>query len=82
MNAKKIPLAILGSAAGFFAVTFTIYFFNLDMKFLSRFVEPILLRHYDKIPANSTCKRLPEQGAPQPRRAHFTRCRGNICAIH
>ena len=50
MNAKKIPLAILGGAAGFFAVTFTIYFFNLDMKFLSRFVEPILLRHYDKIP--------------------------------
>lgn len=50
MNAKKIPLAILSSAAGFFAVTFTIYFFNLDMKFLSRFVEPILLRHYDKIP--------------------------------
>ena len=50
MNAKKIPLAILGSAAGFFTVTFTIYFFNLDMKFLSRFVEPILLRHYDTIP--------------------------------
>ena len=50
MNAKKIPLAILGSAAGFFAVTFTIYFFNIDMKFLSRFVELILLRHYDKIP--------------------------------
>ena len=50
MNAKKIPLAILGGAAGFFTVTFTIYFFNLDMKFLSRFVEPILLKHYDKIP--------------------------------
>ncbi len=81
MNAKKIPLAILGSAAGFFAVTFTIYFFNLDMKFLSRFVEPILLRHYDKIPANSTCKDCRNR-APQPRRAHFTRCRGNICAVH
>ena len=50
MNAKKIPLAILGGAAGFFTVTFTIYFFNLDMKFLSRFVEPILFKHYDKIP--------------------------------
>ena len=78
MNAKKIPLAILGSAAGFFAVTFTIYFFNLNMKFLSRFVEGITTRS----PANSTCKRLPEQGAPQPRRSHFTRCRGNICAVH
>ena len=50
MNAKKIPLAILGSAAGFFAVTFTIYFFNLDMKFLSSCVEPILLWNYDRIP--------------------------------
>ena len=50
MNVKKMPLAILGGAAGFFAVSFTVYFLNLDMKFLSRFVEPILLKHYDKIP--------------------------------
>ena len=50
MNAKKIPLAILGSAAGFFTVTFTIYFFNLDMKFLAYCVEPILLWNYDRIP--------------------------------
>ena len=39
-----------GGAGGFFAVTFLIYFFNLDMKFLSSCVEPILLRHYDRIP--------------------------------
>ncbi len=50
MNKMKIPGIILGSIGGFFAVTFTIYFFNLDMKFLSTFVEPILLKHYDKIP--------------------------------
>lgn len=41
--------ALLG-AVGAFAVTFVIYFFNLDMKFMSKFVEPILLKHYDKIP--------------------------------
>ncbi|MDO4361888.1 MAG: hypothetical protein Q4C32_04965 [Eubacteriales bacterium] len=50
MKLSKIPGAILGGAGGFFAVTFLIYFFNLDMKFLSACVEPILLRHYDKIP--------------------------------
>ena len=31
-----------------FAVTFTIYFFNLDMKLTSK-IEPIFLKHYDKI---------------------------------
>ena len=33
-----------------FLLTLVIYFFNLDMKFLSSCVEPILLRHYDRIP--------------------------------
>lgn len=33
----------------FFAVTFTIYFFNLDMKATSK-IEPFLLRHYDRMP--------------------------------
>ena len=32
----------------FFALTFTVYFFNLDMK-LTAAIEPILLKHYDKI---------------------------------
>ena len=42
---------MLGGGASAFAVLFTIYFFNLDMKLLSAF-EPILLRHYDRIPRN------------------------------
>lgn len=50
MNLKRLSLKLLGGAGGFFAVTFLIYFFNLDMKFLSSCVEPILLRHYDRIP--------------------------------
>lgn len=33
---------------GFFAVTFTVYFFNLDMK-LTAAIEPLLLKHYDRI---------------------------------
>ena len=52
MNLKRLSLKLLGGAGGFFAVTFLIYFFNLDMKFLSSCVEPILLRHYDRIPRN------------------------------
>ncbi len=44
----KILLRIVLAAVGFFAVTFTVYFFNLDMK-LTAAIEPILLKHYDKI---------------------------------
>ena len=32
----------------FFVITFIIYIFNLDMK-LTAAIEPLLLKHYDKI---------------------------------
>ncbi len=48
----KIPLLILGIPAAVFAVTFAIYFLNLDMKLLSK-IEPFFLRHYDKMPRES-----------------------------
>lgn len=51
MHIPKFMWKVLGAGAGAGAVTFTIYFFNLDMKLLSAF-EPILLRHYDRIPRN------------------------------
>ena len=44
----KILLMFLLSVFALFAVTFTIYFFNLDMKLTSK-IEPILLKHYDRI---------------------------------
>ena len=47
----RLPHRLVSSVQFRFAVTFTIYFFNLDMKLLSAF-EPILLRHYDRIPRN------------------------------
>ena len=50
MKSKKLPLKILCGVGGFFAVSFTVYFLNLDMKFLSYCVEPILHKHYDEIP--------------------------------
>ena len=47
-----IILKILGIAALvvviLFVLTFTVYFFNLDMK-LTALMEPIFLKHYDKI---------------------------------
>ena len=47
----KISLITLAAALGAFLVTFVVYIFNLDMKLLSK-IEPILLKHYDKIPRN------------------------------
>ena len=32
----------------FFVLTFIVYFFNLDMKLLAK-MEPLFLKHYDKI---------------------------------
>ena len=47
-----IILKILGIAAivaaALFVITFTVYFFNLDMK-LTAAIEPILIKHYDRI---------------------------------
>ncbi len=44
----KLLWKLLLIALGFFAVTFTVYFFNLDMK-LTALIEPFLLKHYDRI---------------------------------
>lgn len=44
----KALLALVIAAASLFAVTFTVYFFNLDMK-LTAAIEPLLLKHYDKV---------------------------------
>ena len=55
-NIGKTLLKLLGKllliALGFFVVTFTVYFFNLDMQ-LTAAIEPFLLRHYDKIERNT-----------------------------
>ena len=53
MNNLKCKLlkALMGVSLGAlcaFAVTFVIYFWNLDMK-LTSVMEGILLKHYDKI---------------------------------
>ena len=44
----KIPLIALLAVLGFFVVTFTIYFFNLDMKATS-LLAPLLEKWYDSL---------------------------------
>ena len=44
----KIPMILLGTVVGFFAVTFTVYFFNLDMKATS-LLAPLLEKWYDRL---------------------------------
>ncbi|MCR5396373.1 MAG: hypothetical protein K6E64_02775 [Lachnospiraceae bacterium] len=43
-----VLLIIAIVVVAFFVITFVVYFFNLDMK-LTAAIEPILLKHYDKI---------------------------------
>ena len=47
----KIPLILLGAVLGFFVVTFTIYFFNLDMK-ATALLAPFLEKWYDRMEHN------------------------------
>ena len=49
----KLILWLLGLLFGAFALTFTIYFFNLDMKLVA-LVEPWLQKHYDRVPRKQT----------------------------
>ena len=44
----RLPRKLVSSVQFRFAVTFTVYFFNLDMK-LTSVMEGFMLKHYDKI---------------------------------
>ena len=44
----KLPLILLAAVLGFFVVTFTVYFFNLDMK-ATALLEPFFEKWYDKL---------------------------------
>ncbi len=48
----KILLIAALVLVGLFLLTFTVYFFNLDMK-LTAMIEPLLIKHYDKIKRDS-----------------------------
>ena len=44
----RIFLTLVGIAGAFFVITFTVYFFNPDMK-LTAAIEPFMQKHYDRI---------------------------------
>ena len=48
----KILLIAVIVVVALFVLTFTVYFFNLDMK-LTAMIEPLLTKHYDKIKRDS-----------------------------
>lgn len=45
---RKLMIKLGIAGLSFFAVTFVVYFFNLDMK-LTSVMEGFMLKHYDKI---------------------------------
>ena len=47
----KLLLGLVAAALGFFVVTFTIYFFNLDMK-ATALLAPLLEKWYDHLEHN------------------------------
>ena len=49
-KALKLLFNLFLLATGLFAVTFTVYFFNLDMKLVRFVVVPLLDKHYDSVP--------------------------------
>lgn len=44
----KLLLKLLLAAFGIFALTFAVYYFNLDMKLTSA-MEPILMKFYERV---------------------------------
>ena len=79
MNNLKCKLlkALMGvsiGALGAFAVTFVVYFWNLDMK-LTSVMEGILLKHYDRTrsTATSTCDSNSFQRPSAMADGHFLR---------
>ena len=51
LKAMKVLFNLFLLVTGLFVVSFTVYFFNLDMK-LTSMIEPFLLKHYDRIERN------------------------------
>lgn len=48
MTFTKIMFRLAAAAAVFFVVTFTIYFWNLDMKAAEK-IMPVVAKHYDHV---------------------------------
>ena len=55
----KLLLKLFGIGLGALAVLFVVFFFDLDGKFLYYVVEPLLVKHYDKMERKDTLEDSP-----------------------
>ena len=54
----KIIRKVLLIALGVYAALFAVFFFDLDGKAIFKFVEPMLVKHYDKMPRKDATKQV------------------------
>ena len=54
----KLFLKLIGIGAAAIGVLFVIFFFDLDGKLLYYVVEPLLVKHYDKMERKDTLKNV------------------------
>ena len=61
-KALKIIKRIVLLLAGLYAVLFAVFYFDLDGKLLYHVVEPLLAKHYDKMPRKDATRQIYEMG--------------------
>ena len=60
----KILGKVLLICGGLYALLFAVFFFDLDGKALFYGVEPLLVKHYDKMPRRDPLKQMYETEKP------------------
>ena len=66
----KLCLKLIGIVAAAISVLFIIFFFDLDGKFLYYVLEPLLVKHYDKMGRKDTLKDSPYNVDKYPKREY------------
>ena len=61
-KAFKIIRRIVLILVGLYAALFAVFFFDLDGKLLYHVVEPLLVKHYDKMPRKDATKQVYNTG--------------------
>ncbi|MDO5445558.1 MAG: hypothetical protein Q4F31_08060 [Eubacteriales bacterium] len=60
----KILFRLILIVGGIYAVLFAVFFFDLDGKALFHFVEPSLVKHYDKMERRDPLKKSYDMNKP------------------
>ena len=66
----KLLLKLIGIGAAAISVLFIVFFFDLDGKFLYYVVEPLLVKHYDRMERNDVLKNSPYNVDKYPKREY------------